>query len=155
MQNNQPSPHMLPIEISINEPICDSTLFTIDERFPRLRASTLEEIVSEKLRALLQQPIRNRNRRQDVLDITVIVQSTSNLDRQQISKFLLAKAAARGVPVSKAAFYEHEIADRARVDYGELVATTRTSFIPFDEALGIVLRLVDELNIPDVSPPSR
>jgi len=25
---------MLPIEISINEPICDSTLFIIDERFP-------------------------------------------------------------------------------------------------------------------------
>ena len=155
MQNNQPSPHMLPIEISINEPICDSILFTIDERFPRLRVSTLEDIVSEKLRALLQQPIRNRNRRQDVLDIAVIVQSTSNLDRQQISRFLQTKAAARGVPVSKAAFYEHEIADRARVDYGELMATTRTSFIPFDEALGIVLGLVDELNIPDVSPPSR
>ena len=145
---------MLPIEISINEPICDSTLFIIDERFLLLRISALEEIVSEKLRALLQQPIRNRNRRQDVLDIAVIVKATSNLDPQQISEFLQTKAVARGVPVSKSAFYEHEIADRARVDYGELAATARTSFIPFDEALGIVLGLVDELNIPDVFPPS-
>lgn len=155
MRNNQPSPHMLPIEVSINEPICGSTLFTIDERFPQLRISTLEEIVSEKLRALLQQPIRNRNRRQDVLDIAVIVQASDHLDREKIGEFLLIKSAARGVPVSKAAFREHEIAERARLDYGELMSTTRTSFIPFDEALGIVLGLVDDLNIPDISSPSR
>jgi hypothetical protein len=35
------------------------------------------------------------------------------------------------------------------VDYDALAATTRTVFIPFDEAMATVLALVDELPIPD------
>jgi predicted nucleotidyltransferase component of viral defense system len=149
MANNQPSPHMLPIEISLNEPICDSTLVTIDHNYQPLRVSTLEDIVGEKLRALLQQPIRRRNRRQDLLDIAVIANGNPALDRDQIAAFLLTKAAARSVPVSKAAFRNPEVAERARVDYDALATTTRTIFIPFDEALTTVLALVDDLSIPD------
>jgi len=81
MAINQPSPHVIPIDISLNEPICGSTFFDVDEDHKQLRISTLEDIVSEKLRALLQQPIRNRNRRQDLLDIAVIVQANSALNR--------------------------------------------------------------------------
>lgn len=51
MANNEASPHMFPIEISLNEPIGGSTLFTIDENFRQLRVGTLEDIVGEKLRA--------------------------------------------------------------------------------------------------------
>jgi hypothetical protein len=149
MANNQPSPHVLPIEISINEPIGASTLFTIDERFQPLRICTIEDIVGEKLRALLQQPIRRRNRRQDVLDVAVIIRAHPQLDSDQIAAILLAKAAARAVPVSKTAFHDLEVIERARVDYDALEATTRTVFIPFDEALASVLALVDRLAIPD------
>jgi hypothetical protein len=53
MANGETSPHMLPIEISLNEPICESTWFRIDNGYEKLRISTLEDIVGEKLRALL------------------------------------------------------------------------------------------------------
>lgn len=51
MEQRQPSPHVIPVEISLNEPICDSTLVTIDPDYAQLRVSTLEDIVGEKLRA--------------------------------------------------------------------------------------------------------
>jgi hypothetical protein len=147
MANQQTSPHVLRIEMSINEPICGSTVFTIDPNYPQLRVSTREDIVGETLRALLQQPLRNRRRRQDLLDIAVIVRENPELDRQQVADFLRTKAAARDVPVSRAAFRNPEIAERARVGYEGLEATTRAIFIPFDEALAAVLAFVDELPI--------
>lgn len=149
MANDQPSPHVIPIEISINEPICDSTLFTIDPDHASLRVSTREDIVAEKLRALLQQPIRGRTRPQDLLDIAVIVGGTAALDRDRVAAFLQIKADARNVPVSRAAFRHPEVAERAAVGYGELQATTRETFVPFDEALAAVLGFVGELSIPD------
>lgn len=149
MQNGQPSPHVLPIDISINEPICGDTLFTVDEHFPPLRVSTVEDIVSEKLRALLQQPLRNRNRRQDVLDLAVLIRATPDLNEQQVGAFLETKARARGVVVSRTAFRAPEIAGRARLDYDALDATARTMLIPFDDAFAMVLELVDRLDIPE------
>ena len=149
MANGQISPHMLRIEISTNEPIGASTHFTIDGNYPQLRVSTVEDIVGEKLRALLQQPIRRRNRRQDVLDIAVIVKNHPQLDLEQVATFLLLKAGARDVPVSKAAFRNPEVAERAMLDYDALEATTRTIFIPFAEAFATVLELVDALAILD------
>lgn len=147
MANNQSSPHIIRIEISINEPICDATMVTIDENYQQLRVSTLEDIVSEKLRALLQQPIRRRTRPQDMLDIAVIVRGNFGLNRDRVAAFLRAKADARHVLVSRTAFHDPEIAERARVGYDALEATTRTIFIPFDDALATVLAFVDELPI--------
>jgi predicted nucleotidyltransferase component of viral defense system len=149
MQNNQASPHMLPIDISINEPIVESTRFTIDGNFQQLRVSTVADIVGEKLRSLLQQPIRNRHRKQDVLDIAFIAQRQADLDRQRVANALQIKAAARDVLVSKTAFRNAEVYERARADYDTLEITTRTAFIPFEEAFAVVLNLVDELPIPD------
>jgi predicted nucleotidyltransferase component of viral defense system len=149
MANNQGSPHMVRIDISINEPIGASTYFTIDENFQQLRVSTIEDIVGEKLRSLLQQPIRKRNRKQDVLDIAVIIQNGQSLDHQQIADFLQVKADARDVPVSKEAFRNIEVLEWAKVDYDTLAATTRATFIPFEEAFATVLALVSELPIPE------
>jgi len=114
-----------------------------------LRVATIEDIVAEKLRALLQQPIRNRERRQDLLDIAIILQGERTLDRERVSAFLLEKAAARDVPVSRAAFREPEVKRRAGADYDELEVTTRVAFIPFDAAYRSLLAFVEELDIPE------
>lgn len=150
MEQGERSRRMLPIEISLNEPIGDSTGITIDERFAQLRVCTLEDIVAEKLRSLLQQPIRNRHRRQDVLDIAVIVRHHPALDRNQVAAHLILKSNARSIRAVKSAYRVPDIAERARVDYAALADTTRVLFIPFDEAFVEVLRLVDELAIPDI-----
>jgi predicted nucleotidyltransferase component of viral defense system len=149
MAEGRPSPQVIPVEVSLNEPIVADARITLLPGKPPLRVSTIEDIIGEKLRAILQQPNRNRSRRQDVLDIAVAVRNGLDLDLAIVAEALLTKARARDVPVSRAAFRDPEIAERASQDYDALAATTRVLFIPFDEALGEVLRLVDTIPIPD------
>ncbi len=136
------------VDISINEPICAATSLSLGAGFGEIRISTIEEIVSEKLRALLQQSIRERERPQDLLDIAVALRGDSPPAPQTVAEFLLVKAAARGVPVSRAAFHDAELARLTRAGYDDLAATTRVLFIPFGEALADVLAFVDVLPIP-------
>lgn len=148
MDSQRPSMMVIPIEISLNEPICADTQVLIDATH-QLRVSSLEDIIAEKLRALLQQPLRNRTRRQDLLDIAVVLQSGTSLNRSSIATFLIEKARARDVPVSRTAFRDPEIARRASEDYCALANTTRTKYVPFDEALRSLLALTDDLPIPE------
>lgn len=139
---------VIPVDISMNEPICADTRVHIQATY-RLRVSTVEDIVAEKLRALLQQPLRNRTRRQDLLDIAVILQSGTSLNRSEVAAFLIEKARERNVPVSRTAFHNPEIARRASEDYHALANTTRTTYVPFDEALHALLAFIDDLAIPE------
>lgn len=148
LRQGQPSTRVIPVEISVNEAIGDDEIVALDT-VHRLRVSTLEDIVAEKLRALLQQRIRGRTRRQDLLDIAVIVRATPYLNRDLVGRFLLAKARARAVPVSRTAFHEPELARRALQDYDALRPTTRSTFIPAEEALAILYAFVNGLPIPD------
>lgn len=137
------------VDISINEPICAVTRLSLGAGFGEIRISTIEEIVSEKLRALLQQPIRKRERPQDLLDIAVALRSDNPPAPTTVAKFLLVKAAARDVPVSRDAFHDPELARLTREGYGDLAATTRILFIPFEEALAEVLAFIDLMQIPE------
>ena len=138
----------VPLDVSLNEPIC--RIVEIDMACSNLlRVCQLEDIVAEKLRALLQQPLRNRWRPQDVLDICVAVQENPDLDLKLVAEFLLEKANARGVPVSRAAFHEKQIRSRASKDYNGLRETTRNAFVEFEEAFEVVLSLVARLTLPD------
>ena len=148
MAQGEPSTHAIKLDISLNEPIGAASLISLDPHL-QLRVATVEDIVAEKLRALLQQPIRNRQRRQDLLDIAVLLRATSELDREQITTFLIAKAAAREVPVTRAAFHDSEVVRRASEGYAELEATTRVMFVPFVEALALLHDFVAELYIPE------
>jgi predicted nucleotidyltransferase component of viral defense system len=143
----EPLARIIPIEISLNEVLCDVADIRIDDR-NILRICTIEDIVAEKLRALLQQVIRNRIRSQDLLDIVVLLRNHP-IRAHIVSGYLLRKAEARHVPVSRTAFRNPEVASRARQDYAALQATVRYSFIAFDDALHDLLSFVDTLDIPE------
>lgn len=147
MARGEPSPRVIRLDISLNEPICDAPMKQVDSEL-RLRVATKEDIVAEQLRALLQQPIRNRQRRQDLLDITVIMSRQPGFDRRRVFRFLLEKAKARDVVVTRSAFHHAEVGRRARIGYDELEITTRALFIGFDEALALLYALVADLDIP-------
>lgn len=142
------SAQVIPIEVSLNEPICADQPTDV-QATNTLRVSTVEDIVAEKLRALLQQPIRNRGRRQDLLDIAVVLREHPQIDHANVAEFLKCKARARGVPASRTAFREPDIARRASQGYEALRETTRNAYIPFDEALQALLDFVSVLDIPD------
>lgn len=148
MDQGEASSNVIRLDISLNEPTCDARLVELDETHA-LRVATVEDIVAEKLRALLQQPIRKRERRQDLLDIAVILHAHPDLNRERIARFLLEKAAARTVPVSRSSFRHPEIERRAREGYAELATTTRVSFVVFEDAFASLVAFVDKLPIPE------
>lgn len=139
---------VVPVEISLNEQICAVVEVDIDGAHP-LQVSSLEDILAEKLRALLQQLIRNRSRCQDLLDIAVSLRQHPKLNHAEVAEYLLRKAAARDVPVSREAFRREEIKGRATLGYEELAATTRNIFIPFSEAYAEVMAFVERLDLPE------
>ncbi len=144
IEQEQSSKAVVPIEVSLNEPACGTEELEIEGSNP-VQVCRIEDIVAEKLRALLQQPLRNRHRPQDVLDICVAVREYPHLDLDLVARFLLEKAAARSVPVSRAAFHQDEIRIRAAQGYNGLKETTRRSFPELEEAFAAVLSLVDRL----------
>ncbi|MFN8591181.1 MAG: nucleotidyl transferase AbiEii/AbiGii toxin family protein [Thermomicrobiales bacterium] len=148
IEHGESSPRVIKVDISVNEPIGEATLFALGPDV-HVRVATLEDILAEKLRALLQQPIRNRQRRQDLLDIAVVLRQNSPLDRIRISRFLQEKAAARDVLVTRSAFHHPDVVERAMADYAELEATTRVLFVPFEEALRLLHEFVGTLHIPE------
>lgn len=137
---------VVPVEISLNEVVGASELVQFGGSEP-LAVCTLEDIVAEKLRALLQQALRNRTRNQDLLDIAAILRDGPALDLAKVADFLQRKAAARNVPVSRSAFRDPELAARAHREYATLQETTRRVFIPFDEALAALEAFVEQLPI--------
>jgi predicted nucleotidyltransferase component of viral defense system len=138
---------VVPLEISINEIVCEVT--TIDLKgIHSLQVSTLEDIVAEKLRALLQQQFRKRSRCQDMLDIAVILRN-HELNEAAVAEYLQRKAVARDVQVSLAAFQHEELRNRAQIGYDELEGKTRELFIPFEEAYQKVMSFVATLNLPE------
>lgn len=144
INSSQPSLASIPVEISINELICASEPVDVQSS-NALQVSTEEDIVAEKLRALLQQIPRNRHRPQDVLDIAVLLARGTNLRPDVVALYLKQKAASRDVRVDLDLFKADELWARASENYGSLKNTARELFIAFPEAKQAVLRFVETL----------
>lgn len=143
------SANVIPVEMTLNEIVCEWRNTSIGRSNIDLNVSSINDIVAEKLRAILQQTTRNRFRSQDVLDIASIsLASNLQIDHHKVATFLLQKSSARNVVVSRARFREPELRLRSAKQYQDLADTTRHTFIPFDDAWEIVMDLVDQLDIP-------
>lgn len=147
MARGEPSNAAVPVEVSVNEVICAADTVTLDGSRGELLIATLEDIVAEKLRALLQQVERNRWRKQDLLDLAVIISSGRQLDLAKVRQFLREKARAREIEPTAEAFEDEEVWRRAQVEYAQLEKTTRRVFIPFKEAKVILLEFVKRLRL--------
>jgi predicted nucleotidyltransferase component of viral defense system len=147
MQAGQRSTQVIPVEISLNDSICDTTRIPIGATGAVIRTATIEDIVAEKLRALLQQPIRNRRRSQDALDLAIILADKPELDPIMIGDFLSMKCRARNIEATKQAFRDEAVASYARAEYDQLEATTHRPLPPFDQAWARILAFVDKLDI--------
>lgn len=138
------------VEIAANDVVCQWAAVSC-EGGGHLRVCTLDDIVAEKLRALLQQVSsqRGRNRPQDLLDIAVVLRSGRDIDTAAISRFLAEKGKARDVVITKAAFANPEVLSRALVGYDELRANC-ADWIESAPAWQEVARLAANLDIPEM-----
>jgi predicted nucleotidyltransferase component of viral defense system len=136
---------VIPVEVSFNDRICETCVWT---GVSSVQVSSLEDILAEKLRSLLQQRTRNRNRCQDVYDIAKYVRQHT-IDRDKIGRFLVEKAIIREIDARKSSF-DDVIRAMAFEDYDTRIREEAPDdFIPFDDAWQDVVSLVQSLNIPD------
>lgn len=142
-------PEVVELEISLNDVLCETIETSLSPTTPPVRVCSLEDILAEKLRALLQQLIRNRSRPQDAYDIASRWRaSRASIDLEKVSAFLLRKSVARGITPRKSS-YDDSVRERASVNYEQEIKAQATVFIPFDEAWNEVLGVVRQLSIPD------
>lgn len=113
---------VLDIEISFRDQVYAFQELNLTGAGVAVRAFTLHEVIAEKLRALLQQPIRNRNRRQDVYDIAYLIEENelNDKDRHIILETLIKKCQSRGIEANVNSLDNPEICQRAEADWNTL-----------------------------------
>ena len=137
------------LEISLNDVLCETIQAKLSANSEPVRVCSLEDILAEKLRALLQQLIRKRNRPQDVYDIASRMRDfRDTVDVAKVSKYLLDKSRARGIAPKKGS-YNNEVRAFAAAVYDVEIKANAKVFIPFDEAWAEVLALVARLSLPE------
>ena len=130
------SPTVVRVECSYNE----SILFFEALQFAPgrvINAYALVDVIAEKLRALIQQPVRDRFRRQDVYDLYKILKEygePSGDSSNQILESLKQKASSRNITVTKETLRSSEIKKRAAQDYHHLTPEIQGVLPPFEKA---------------------
>lgn len=128
------------VEISYNEVITGSEWIELGDGVT-IEASTLVDLVAEKFRAMLQQPIRNRVRRQDAYDLYCLLQSHGEALRAQagsVRRALAAKCEGRGVEPRLESLRDPEVERRSRAEYPQLAREIGRELPPFEEVFGRV-----------------
>lgn len=133
---------VLDVEISFRDQVYAFQELNLTGPGVAVRAFTLHEIIAEKLRALLQQPIRNRNRRQDVYDIAYLIETNELTveDRRSILETLIEKCRTRGIEATPESMDDPEVRRRAEVDWKTL-ALELDDLPPFDERFAMMREL--------------
>jgi predicted nucleotidyltransferase component of viral defense system len=116
------SPTTISIDYSLNEltPNVEALRLSNEEE---LFAYSLTDLIAEKIRSLLQQIERNRNRRQDIFDLYLIIGKFKNFDEVEMKKIhtcLMEKARSRNIEPDIDSFENGEIKQRAKADYHTL-----------------------------------
>jgi hypothetical protein len=133
---------VLDMEISFRDQVYAFQELNLTDAGVAVRAFTLHELIAEKLRALLQQPIRNRYRRQDVYDIAFLVETNQlgDEDRTQILTTLIKKCRTRSIEPAITSIDDPEIVKRAQADWDTLKLEL-SDLPPFEERFAIVREL--------------
>jgi len=113
-----------------------------------IRAYALTDLIAEKLCSLLQQPLRNRNRRQDVFDLHLSLTLYPNLDeteKQQIHESLAQKSKSRDMIINIDSFDNPEIEGRAQAEYQSLADDVEGELPDFDNIFELVSKFYKSL----------
>ncbi len=149
-QGRLPLNDSIRLDVSLNDVVCEDEYVEVGESYVHI--SSLDDIIAEKLRALLQQIPRNRNRPNDVYDIWFYWTHVRRiLDFEKIASFLVHKSRDRDqiFPITRESFYVEEIRQRASVGFDAIQdhLPPGQQLPSFDDAFAAVLALVDELNM--------
>ncbi len=127
------------LEISFNEFIGASQEIYF-ESDKSLLAYSPEDLIAEKIRAYLQQETRNRRRRQDIYDLSILVEGTQfDADFLQLTlDVLINKCHSRDIFPDIDTFDDEALVDRARSEYHTIQDEVRDQIVDFARDFDIV-----------------
>ena len=137
---NGQSPNVVEIDHSYNEAVFDVEVLQLTDG-DEIRAYSLTNLMAEKMRSLLQQPVRKRDREQDVYDLNLLigtVQPLNDNERAQLVKLIADSCASRNIEVDANALRNPVVRAMAEKGYANLQPTIGGPLPPFNEAYQVV-----------------
>jgi predicted nucleotidyltransferase component of viral defense system len=134
------SPTVLALDLSYNQVITAVELVSIPGG-GEVKAYALPDLIAEKLRAMLQQPSRHRNRRQDVYDLYRLLARPEVRDgafEAAVLQALKAKSSGRNLAVNRESIADPEVRRRSQRDYAYLQAEIASELPEFERAYAAV-----------------
>jgi len=108
------------------------------------------DLIAEKLRSVLQQPIRNRARFQDIYDLCLLLDCIdfNDEDRSLVLNKLMAASEDRQVPMDPTAMRSEQLRELSQREYPQVVALIASEPPTFDDAYGRVQAFYESLPWP-------
>lgn len=111
---------------------------------------SLTSMISEKFRSILQQEFRNRNRRQDVYDLYILISNFSNKSEEEkeiVLQELIDKSKNKGIDsyLNKEGLGREEIINRSKHAYDDMKDEISGDLIEFDVAYGFIKSYFESL----------
>jgi len=132
LKNNASS--VLKIDYSLNEETYEIENLEIDDGL-EIKAYSIIDLISEKLRAIVQQKERNRVRRQDSYDIYLLLQQINlrSSEKRQVLESYIKKSESRNIHVSKDSLSDQEVIERSQREYSQLQKEIIGELPPFEK----------------------
>lgn len=132
-------PDVLQIDYSFNEESTVIDYLEIDEN-TCIKMYCLADLVGEKYRALLQQEIRNRIRRQDAYDIYWLIKTgyLSTIDKADILAALRLKTSTRNMIIDEISILSPGLKERSKKEYETLAQEIEGELPQFEEVYSII-----------------
>jgi predicted nucleotidyltransferase component of viral defense system len=144
---NRQATTVVSLDISYNEVITAVYVVAIPGG-GNVQVSTLADVVAEKYRAMLQQPIRNRERRQDVYDLYRLLprkEMKAAAFRAEVLAALVAKSEGKGLNLTRDSIADPEVRSRSKKEYALLKAEIASDLPAFDETYSAVQAYYEQL----------
>lgn len=113
-----------------------------------LRVYALTTLIAEKFRALMQQTLRNRIRRQDIYDLNYLIQKFgpfTGAEKTRILEVLIAKCEERDFTPTPSSMADRDLRQRAQVEYANLAVEVEGALPDFDSSFGRVQAFFESL----------
>ncbi|WP_420456190.1 nucleotidyl transferase AbiEii/AbiGii toxin family protein [Rubrivirga sp.] len=152
--DDEPAEGAVEVQVTLCERVCHTALARIDG-VPVL-ASTLDDVVADKLKVLLQQRRRHKVRHSDVYDLWfALAEAPFVPDPAVVREALLVKLASwpSYLPLTAAAFRARAVRTFAEQGYRALRAEQPAlPFAPFDVVWEAIQAFVDAMGLPEGDP---
>lgn len=139
---NGQSASVVKIDYSYNEAVLDIEVLALGNG-DTLQVYSFLNLLAEKMRSLLQQPVRKRNRRQDVYDLFFLLRDCTPMTREEqfrLLELLKYSCGERGITATAGSLENPVIREMAEKDYDELAQEIDSELPSFAEAYAFLQR---------------